>query len=65
MDTTLSRRSGAARTSQRSGLLSGYVSSNFTVHMLDNHLVNLGSAPVPGLRLGQGITANTFALAWR
>ena len=52
-----------SRTSQRSGLLSGYVGSNFTVHMLDNHLVNVGSASVPGLGLGLGIAANNIRLA--
>ena len=38
-------------TAQRSGLLSGYVDSNFTVPMLDNHLINVHSASVPGLVL--------------
>jgi hypothetical protein len=40
------RISTHARTSQRSGLLSGYVGGTFTVAILDTHLVNVGSASV-------------------
>jgi len=42
-----------------------YVGSNFTVPMLDNHLINVHSASVAGLGLGLGIAANNIRLAWR
>src|SRR5215204_4212293 len=59
----LIRISTYSRTSQRSGLLSGYVSSNYRVRLLDTYLANIGSTPAASLGLGLAIAANNIRVA--